>query len=105
MERLLVFYNRKKCFLEESTRRIVIPVSENIGLFSSALLPNREKETLQQFLNQVFLFYKKYGFSIDCLDVDLEFKCVKDDLQPNVNLYDKNSHVHPAERAIRTVKE
>ena len=80
-------------------------VSDKTGLILSALLPNREKDALRNVLDQAFLFCTKYGFLIHSLDVDIEFKCVKDEIEPNVNLYDKNSHVHPVERAMRTVKE
>ena len=57
----------------------LLTASESIGLISSALLPNREKDALRKFLDQVFLFCTKHGFLIDCLEFDLEFKCLEDE--------------------------
>ena len=60
---------------------------------------------MKLFLEKVFLFYENNGFEIQQLDADLEFRCIQDEVMTLVSLHDKNLHVHPVERAIRTVKE
>ena len=49
--------------------------------------------------------YTTNGFNIKNINADLEFNCLKPHLPVPMNIIDKDSHVHPAERSIRTVKE
>ena len=82
------------CFFVNSIPFLLI-TPKNVGVMSSALLTNEKRKT----------FHQKNAFEIQQLDVDLEFRWNKDEVMTLVNLHDKNLHVHPAERAISSVKE
>ena len=80
-------------------------MSENIGLRTSDVMPDREDPTILRFTKSIINTHHKQGFEVKTIDVDLEFDSLKEKLSIPVNVVDKNTHVHAVERSIRTIKE
>ena len=70
--------------------------SENICFRTSALIPNRESQSLKKALTSVFDAYTNNNFNVKTLDADLEFEFLRNILLTKVNVVYKDSHVHPA---------
>ena len=81
-------------------------MSQHVKLRTSEYLKNREKEILMLEVKGAMNVHSSNGFSVEALDRDLEFKCIKNKfIFTFINIVDTDAHVHPIEVSIRTVKE
>ena len=79
--------------------------SETLGVRTSQASPDRFKESLLMFINEIMSFYKVHTFAVQLIDTDAEFKPLEGALEVALNIVDPLEHVHPAERSIRAFKE
>ena len=80
--------------------------SQHVKLRTSKCLKSREKEKLMLGVKGAMNVHSRNGFSVEEMDGDLEFQCVKNEFSPPIeNIADADAHVHPIKRSIRTAKE
>lgn len=82
----------------------IYAMSENISVRTAAVRLDRKLNSLKKSMLSVFSLHATNGFNVKVLDEDLEFECLKPHLPTLMNIIDKNTHVHPAEISIRTVR-
>ena len=69
-------------------------------------LKNRKKAVILQETKTVLDLYRARGFNIVDIHADMDFECIKDEVQPAlINLNAHDNHVGEVERSIRTIKE
>ena len=80
--------------------------SRKIQLLIGTHVENREKNTQIDVLTKVFNLYRNRGFDIVSLITDIEFNCIRDDINPvELQTVPADDHVGDIEVSIKLVKE
>ena len=80
--------------------------SDQVRLRTTSHLISRAKSTVLERLLKVVNMHKRRGFEVRCLDADMKFECVENDIDgATVDIVAIDDHENVIERSIRTVKE
>ena len=82
-------------------------ISRHIHYGTVESLPNLKITTLEESLDSVLRSYSTRGFHIKTINVDLQFKAIKDrnNLPVRINVCSRDEHIPEIERFIRVLKE
>ena len=83
----------------------LLSMSQKIKFLTLECIPNRSSNTLTVGLNRVVSLYRRAGYSVKIILLDMEFECLEEFLDVPINVAAAREHVPGIEREIRTIKE
>lgn len=83
----------------------LLSMSQKIKFLTLECIPNRSSNTLTVALNRVVSLYRRAGYSVKIILLDMEFECLEEHLDVPINVAAAREHVPGVEREIRTIKE
>ncbi len=81
-------------------------ISRKIKFRTASCIPNRSKGTLLKLSKKSMALYRNRGFTVSDIHADLEFECLRSEVEPRTKLetFAQDDHAPEVERSIRTTK-
>lgn len=83
----------------------LLSVSQKLKFLTVENIPNRSSNTLTVSLNRIVSLYKRAGYSVKIILLDMEFESLADHLDVPINVAAAREHVPLVEREIRSSKD